>query len=69
MNVKEFFERIGEYVFHPDYDKGEWSVHWRRWKKVCANKATAQAWAKYIRRNFTDGWTATIGKVNLVDME
>lgn len=52
---------LAEIVFHPDYYKGKWFVQLDNRKKVCNNHSTAEAWAKYLRRN---GYMyITIGKV------
>ena len=41
---------IGEQVLAPDYYNGMWRIHIRGKVKVCANYATANAWAKYFAR-------------------
>lgn len=67
MNSKtgfsEYSEGIAHIVFAPDYDLGRWAVYFRDWKRECTNKDTAEAWAKYFRRNLGDGWTASVGKI------
>jgi hypothetical protein len=60
----QFGEAIGAFVNHPDYYKGRWFVQWRGGRRVCSNHTTASAWCKYLRRNFNDGWTATIGRAD-----
>lgn len=62
LKIGDYAEGIAKLVFAPDYYQGEWIVFWRGHKKTVKNYETSCAWAKYIRRNYKDGWTATVGK-------
>lgn len=62
--IKKFSEALAEFVFHPDYYKGRWFVEWPgHGRKICKNYHTANAWSKYIRRNFDFAYT-TIGRAD-----
>lgn len=70
--VKAFGFALAEYVNHPDYDKGRWAIivegpGWAR-KRVCANKTTAEAWQRYLRRKYgsplLSGISLTIRRVD-----
>lgn len=63
---------LAERVFAPDYYDGPWRVSYeaadrRRRSKVCRNHATANMWAKYLRKHFghpfTSGIIITLSKV------
>lgn len=57
--IRNFAQAIAEFVFHPDYYNGQWFVYWPgRGKKICKNYHTADAWSKYIRRNFPNALTS-----------
>jgi len=48
---------LASIIFHPNYYDGKWSVivtHKGRkvGRKLCINYSTAQAWGKYICRNY-----------------
>ena len=62
--IKQFATAIAEFVFHPDYYKGRWSVIWPGvGRKICKNYHTADAWSKYIRRNYPGALTS-IGRAD-----
>ena len=43
---------LRDFVDHPDYNKGRWSVNAFGRVKVCANQTTALAWVKYLKRHY-----------------
>ena len=58
-------KRVGDIVFAPDYNEGEWYVYFHNLRKRCSNKSTATAWANYLQRRF-GSWSEhriAIGKV------
>jgi len=62
-HIRLLAQGVAELVFSPDYYGGPWCVSWRNGQKNCSSYGCAVAWVKYLRRNFVDGWTATVGKV------
>ena len=51
--LNQLAEALAASIYHPDHDKGKWYVCAFGRKKLCKNIATAEAWAKYLSRNYT----------------
>jgi hypothetical protein len=62
--MKEFTRDLFTIITHPDHEKGSWRVHFRGRVKPCKNIETAKSWAFYFRRNFVDGWTSSISRID-----
>ena len=52
-DMRKLAAALRDFVDHPDYSKGRWTVHAFGWVRVCANKTTAIAWAKYLKRYYS----------------
>ena len=53
-SIKALACALGEFISHPDYYKGSWSIAFshegKRYKRICTSYANAKAWSSWLRR-------------------
>ena len=65
MRIGEYAEAIAKVVFAPNYYDGPWRVYFRGRVRECSNYTTANAWSKYLQRQY-GSWSRNgiaVGKI------